>query len=435
MLHLFLLMNIIIHTYSKLKLNKYLGVKVMENIKRLVSSKGKIVVMPILIVFVLIAIFIFNGFQSSDNTIMTTKEGTFIQASGMVEHNSVTVSSEIVGTIDDLVAKEGEKVKEGQVIAYINNTSISNQYKQALISVELAQKNIKSIEDNLASYDSVNASSIEQAKSAYMAAEGEYERVLEGASSEEVQQAEEALNQAKVNLDFIEANLNKSKILLESEAISHAGFDEVELNHSIAVAQFNTASSKLQSIKSGPSNASIKAAQNKANQAKAGHELAIANGDSQLIQLQNRLEVAKVQLEQSKAQAELLKAELDKAAIKSPIDGIINFLTVSKGEFTQLGKPIVEIYDPSNIEIKVYVSEANIGHVKVDQDVNIFVDSDDVTYTGKVIRINSNAEFTPKNIQTKEERVNTVFEVKIKVADSQGVIKSGMPVDVNIKID
>ncbi len=404
----------------------------MEKIKEHLSSKGKVVLIPALVVFVLVAIFIFNGFQNSDNTIVTTKDGSFIQASGMVENNSVTISSELVGTIEDIVVKEGEKVIEGQVIANINNTTISNQYKQALLSVELGEKNIKSIEDNLASYDTVNANAIEQAKSAYMAAEGEYERVLEGASAQEVQQAEEALNQAKVNLEFVEVNLKKSKILLESEAISQAGFDEAELNYNIALAQFNTASSKLELLKSGASNASMKAAQNKANQAKAGYELAIANGDSQLISLQNQLELAKVQLEQVKTQANQLKAELDKTAIKSPMDGVVNLLAVSKGEFTQLGKPIAQIYDPNDIEIKVYVSEANIGHVKVDQDVNIFVDSDDVTYTGKVIRINSNAEFTPKNIQTKEERVNTVFEVKIKVSDSEGVIKSGMPVDVNI---
>lgn len=407
----------------------------MEKIKEHLSSKGKVVLIPALVAFVLVAIFIFNGFQNSDNTIVTTKDGSFIQASGMVENNSVTISSELVGTIEDIVVKEGEKVIEGQVIANINNTTISNQYKQALLSVELGEKNIKSIEDNLASYDTVNANAIEQAKSAYMAAEGEYERVLEGASAQEVQQAEEALNQAKVNLEFVEVNLKKSKILLESEAISQAGFDEAELNYNIALAQFNTASSKLELLKSGASNASMKAAQNKANQAKAGYELAIANGDSQLISLQNQLELAKVQLEQVKTQANQLKAELDKTAIKSPMDGVVNLLAVSKGEFTQLGKPIAQIHDPNDVEIKVYVSEANIGHVKVDQDVNIFVDSDDVTYTGKVIRINSNAEFTPKNIQTKEERVNTVFEVKIKVSDSEGVIKSGMPVDVNIKID
>ena len=354
----------------------------------------------------------------------------------MVERNSVTVSSELVGTIDELLVKEGDKVTNGQIIAKVNNTNINNQYEQSLIAVQMAEQNIKSIEGNLSSFDSVNASSIDQARNAYKAAEGELEKVLEGASPEEIRQVEESVNQAKVNLDFTESNLSKSKVLLESEIISQAAYDEVELNYNLALAQYTTAQSKLDLIKSGPSNATIKAVENRTLQSKSGYELTIANGNAQLTNLQNQLEIAKVQLDQSKTQADQLMKELDKTVVKSPLDGIISLLNIKEGELTQMGKPLVEIYDPNNVEIKVYVSEANIGHVKVDQDVEIFVDSDENTvFKGKVIKINDNAEFTPKNIQTKEERVNTVFEVKIKAMDSQGVIKSGMPVDVNIKID
>ncbi len=408
----------------------------MKKGKEFITSLGKTAIMPVLLAIVLVSIFVFNGFLSRDSAIIATSEGTFIQSSGMVERNVVTVSSELIGTIDEVLVKEGDRVTSGQTIARLNNTNLNNQYEQALIAVQIAEQNIKSIEDNIASLGSVNANSTEQAKNAYMAAEGEYEKVLEGATPEEIQQAEEAVNQAKANLDFMESNLSKSKILLENEAISQAGYDEVELNYNVASAQYNTAKSKLELIKSEPSSATIKAVENKMLQSESGFKLTIANGNTQLINLQNQLEVAKVQLEQSKTQTEQLKKELDKTVIKSPIDGIINLLSIKQGELTQMGKPVAEIYNRNNIEIKVYVSEANIGHVKVDQDVEIFVDSDENTvFIGKVIKINDNAEFTPKNIQTKEERVNTVFEVKIKAMDSQDVIKAGMPVDVNIKID
>jgi HlyD family secretion protein len=156
----------------------------------------------------------------------------------------------------------------------------------------------------------------------------------------------------------------------------------------------------------------------------------------QLTQLQNQYELAKLKYDQAKTISDQLKEELSKMIILSPIDGIINLLAIKKGEFTSLGKAVAEIYDTKNMEIRVYVSEANIGHIKVGQDVNIYVDSDsEQSFKGNVIRINNSAEFTPKNIQTKEERINTVFEVKIQVLDSKGVIKAGMPVDVSIKID
>jgi len=436
MLHLFSFKQYYNTYMFKITVKYKFGGESMKSVSEFVSTKGKIIFIPALIVFVLISIFIFNGFQSSDTSIITVEGGTYIEASGMVENNAVSISSEVIGTINEIEVNEGDEVKTGQIIAMVNNTSISNQYDQSIISLELSKMNLELIEDNLKNFDSQNANSIEQARSAYKSVEGEYERVIEGASPEEIHQVEEAVNQAKINLDYLEANLNKSKELLENEVVSQSMYDEVELNYNLALAQFNTADSKLALIKSQPTDATIKSVQNKMLQAKAGHELVISSWNAQLQQLQNQFEIAKVQLEQAKIISDQLKVELDKTTIKSPIDGVINLLTIKQGEYTTPGKTIAEIYDLNGIEIKVYVSEENIGHVKVGQDVNIFVDSDsEQTFKGKVTRINNKAEFTPKNIQTKEERVNTVFEVKIQVLDSKGVIKSGMPADVNIRIN
>lgn len=408
----------------------------MQNIKDIISSKGKIVIFSILIVFVLISIFIFNGFQKSDTTIVEKEDGTYIEASGIVENNSINISSEITGTIDELLVKEGDIVKVGQVIATVNNSSLKIQYDQAVSTLEIGQKNMELIESKLADYDSINISLIEQAKRAFLATEGEYERLLEGASNEEIQQGEEALNQANANLIFIESNLNNSEELLENGAISQKQYDEMELSYDLALAQSNSAKAKLDFIKSGASNATIKTVSNKKLQAKAAYGLSISKGDMEIEQLQNQFEVAQIQVEQAKNLSSQLKSEIDKLTIASPIDGILNLLTVNKGELTSLGKVVAEIYDTKNTEIKVYVSEKNIGYIKVGQRADIFTDSDtSKAFVGKVIRINNNAEFTPKNIQTKEERVNTVFEVKIQLMDSENVIKAGIPVDVSIKID
>lgn len=408
----------------------------MRKIKELIKSDGKIVIIPVLIVFVLISIFIFNGFQIKNTAIIITEDGTFIEASGMVENNSINLSSEVNGIITEIKAREGELIKEGQTIAQINNSSIKNQYEQALDNLKIAKKSMETAYESLESYNAVNADSTMQAQSAYNSAYGEYEKVLEGASHEEVQQAEEAFNQAEINLKYLEDKLEEGKTLLEYEIISRKEFEELEKNYNIAQTQFNIASAKLEQVKKGPSDATIKTVNNKMLQAKAAHELSISNGNMQLSQLNNQYEMAQLKYEQAKNIAGQLKNELLKTEIISPIDGIINLLTINKGEFTSLGKPIAEISDIKNMEIKVYVSEANIGHIKVGQEVNIYVDSDtEEVFDGKVLRVDNNAEFTPKNIQTKEERVNTVFAVKIQVLDSKGVIKAGMPVDVEIKID
>lgn len=409
-------------------------VKILCKIKGI--EKLKLVIMPAVIIMVLISIYIFNSLQKNDSAIVYADGSTYIEASGVVKSSSISLSSEVTGTVVKNMVKEGDNIKKDDVIAVIENTTLKNQYDQAMINSQVAEKNIEMLENNINSLSLQNTDVIQQAQNAYLAAEAEYQKVMDGASTDEIKQAEEAINQAKTNLDFMKTSLERSKTLLEQQAISQSKYDEALKSYNVVEAQYNAAVSQLNLIKSGPTENTVKAAENKMLQAKAGYELAISNGNTQLSQLEGQLEIAKVQLEQSKNIIEQTKRELDKLTIKSPIDGIVNSLLVKDGEFVSMGKLVAEIYNPKNVEIKAYVSEANIGHIVVGQDANIFIDShNDKAYLGKVTRINNTAEFTPKNIQTKEERVNTVFEVTVEALDSEGAIKPGMPVDVNIKIN
>ena len=407
----------------------------MGKIVKYIKSKGKIAIVPMIVVAVLVAIYIVNAIQTDDSAIFYAKDGTFLEASGMAENNSVSLSSELAGVISDVLVKEGDSIKEGEVIAQINNTTVKNQYEQALDNLKLAEKNLQISQDSINSYKNVFADSTEQARSGYNSSQAEYEKVIVGASDEEIKQVQEAFNQAEINFKFVTDKYEESNILLENDIISQKDYEEIEKNYNLAQAQLNTASAKLDQVIAGPSSATIKAVENKVLQAKAAHELSISSGNMQLMQLENQSEIAELNFNKAQNVVNQLKEELGKTEIKSPINGVINLLPINKGEFTAMGKTVAEIFNTDNMEIIVYVSEANIGHVKTGQNVDLFVDSTDEIFKGKVIRVNNNAEFTPKNIATKEERVNIVFEVKIEVLDSKGVIKPGMPVDVNIKID
>jgi len=409
-------------------------IKILNKIKGI--KKFKLVIMPAVIIIVLISIYIFNSMQKNDSAIIHADGGTYIETSGVVKNSSISLSSEVTGTVVENMVKEGDNIKKGDVIAVIDNTTLKNQYDQALINFQVTEKNIEALENSISSLSLQNSDVIQQAQNAYLASEAEYQKVMDGASIDEIKQVEEAVSQAKTNLDFMKTNLDRSKELFEQQAISQSKYDEALKSYNVVEAQYNAAVSQLNSIKSGPTENTVKAVENKMLQAKAGYELSISNGNTQLSQLGGQLEITKVQLEQSKNIIEQTKRELEKLTIKSPIDGIVNSLLIKKGEFVSMGKLVAEIYNPESVEIKAYVSEANIGYIVVGQDANIFIDShNEKAYQGKVIRINNTAEFTPKNIQTKEERVNTVFEVTVEALDSEGAIKPGMPVDVNIKID
>lgn len=409
-------------------------VKILNKIKGL--EKFKLFIMPVVIMIVLIAIYIFNNLQKNDSVMVYADDGTYIEASGTVESRSIQLSSEVTGTVVKSLVKEGGRIKQNDTIAVIENTTIKNQYDQAFINLQISEKNIEMLENSIKNLSLQNTDLIQQSQNAYLAVEAEYQKVLDGASNDEIILAEAAVTQAETNFNFMKTNLERSKELLEQQAISQSKYDEALKGYSVSEAQYNAAVSQLNLIKSGPTQNVVNAAKNKMLQAKAGYELSISNGNTQLSQLQGQLEIARVQLEQSKNIVEQNKREIDKLEIKSPIDGIVNSFLIDEGEFVTMGKLVAEIYNPENAEIKAYISEANIGYIKVGQEANIFIDShNDKIYEGRVIRINNNAEFTPKNIQTKEERVNTVFEVTVEALNSEGAIKPGMPVDVNIKID
>ncbi|MFA7550300.1 MAG: HlyD family efflux transporter periplasmic adaptor subunit, partial [Sedimentibacter sp.] len=327
----------------------------MKKVLNMLNSKGKILIMPLAIFLVLIAIYVFNSFQKNDSAIIYADGGTFIEASGTVENNLISVSNEVTGTVLETMTSEGDIISEGDTIVIIENTALQNQYNQALINQQIAEENIIMLEGSITNLTIQNADAVQQAYNAYLSAEAEYDKVMDGASADEIKQAEETLSQAKTNLDYAKTNLDRNKELLAEQVISQSKYDEALKTYNVSEAQYNVAVSKLNLINSYPTESSSSAAENKMLQLKAGYELSISNGNTQLKQLESQLSIAKVQLEQSNNVVEQTKRELDKLNIKSPIDGVVNSLLVNEGEFVAAGKLAVEIFNPDNIEINAYV--------------------------------------------------------------------------------
>lgn len=124
---------------------------------------------------------------------------------------------------------------------------------------------------------------------------------------------------------------------------------------------------------------------------------------------------------------------IDKSIIRCPIDGTILISFAKENEFTAPGKPLFSIQNTKTLSLKAYISESQLYNVKLGQKVHINVDSQDgpKAIDGEVYWISSKAEFTPKQIQTKEERQNLVYALKIRVNNTDGSLKIGMPADLN----
>jgi HlyD family secretion protein len=154
--------------------------------------------------------------------------------------------------------------------------------------------------------------------------------------------------------------------------------------------------------------------------------------DKQILSTTTQFKLIASEMDVIARQTDLLNEQLTRCKIKSPVSGTVLETYLETGELATPGKPVLKMADLTNLELKVYVSGAQLPNVKLGNEVKVLVDSgikEMQTLSGKISWVSSEAEFTPKIIQTKEERVKLMYAVKILVAND-GTLKIGMPGEV-----
>lgn len=208
----------------------------------------------------------------------------------------------------------------------------------------------------------------------------------------------------------------------------------VDLNTAVAARDdAETALNDLLRLRNDPQEAEVMVAQ-----AEAAYQTALAQvgvAEAQLASLKSyprpeQVAVAKAQVKQAEAGLETLQVQRDKHTLTTPISGWVVERLAHEGEMAVAGSTLLTLADLTNVTLTVYVPEPDIGSVAIGQTVNVFVDAfPGQPFPGRITYISDEAEFTPKNVQTKEERMNTVFAVKIKLENPEQLLKPGMPAD------
>lgn len=294
-----------------------------------------------------------------------------IEASGTIESINVIVSSKTSGEILKINYDEGDKVISGDTILIIDHE---------LLDIQLQQSN--ALKD---------------------AAGAQLNLMLAGARKEDIIQAEENLKQAEVNFKLAESDKLRLQNLYDSRSITQKQYEDAVARYELMSAQY-------------------KAAQENYNKVKK-------------IFRPEEIDQAKANLNKAIAGVELLKKNIRDCYVTSPIDGIIVETFIEKGETVNPMSSLFKVSDLDVVKLKIYVSEEELGYIKLGQNAEITVDSfKDKIFEGKVTYISPEAEFTPKNIQTRDERTKLVFAVKITIPNKDYDLKAGMPADAKIKM-
>jgi HlyD family secretion protein len=294
-----------------------------------------------------------------------------ITASGTIEAIEVNVASKVAGQILALAVEEGSRVKPGDVLATIDHATADIQLRQAEAGVALARAQLVLLQN--------------------------------GARKEDIEQADAALRQAEANLKVAVDDAKRMRELLKSGSVTTKQRDDAEARLTVAEAQRKGAEEALNKVRR--------------------------------LARPEEIDAAEARLAQAQAAADLLAKSIADCTIVAPAGGIITHKAVEAGELVTPGATVVTLSELDSVYVMIYLAEKEIGRVRLGDQADVAIDAfPGRAFPGRITYISPEAEFTPKNVQTKEDRVKLVFGVKVEIENPEGLLKPGLPADATIRV-
>jgi len=297
------------------------------------------------------------------------EEGNFIKVSGNIEATEVDVGFKVSGRIVSRFFEEGDRVDQGKVLGKLDDEDLRNR--------------------------------LEVARATLMSAQARLSKLLAGSRPEEIRQAEANLQQAQFDLGNKQIQYERMKGLYERGVIAKEAFDNAETSYKIGKAALQVATENYQLVKEGPRKEDI--------------------------------EDGRAQVDQARASVKLNETQLSYTTLYSPLSGVVLVKSGEIGEVVNPGTSILTMADIGNVWLKAYIPETDLSKVKWGQEVVVTTDlRPQKKYRGRISFISSQAEFTPKQIQTEKERVTLVYRIKVDISNTDRELKPGMPADGKI---
>jgi HlyD family secretion protein len=331
-----------------------------------------------------------------------------LQGSGTVEARNIRVGSKIGGRIDKVLVREGDSVQPGQILVTFDDKELQAALEQSRANAEKARRGYRPEE-------------IAEARAGAAQAKADYELKKNGYRQEDIDTAKADLDRA--NADEIRTHLDFDRYdaLAKKDLVSKQQRDTAEANWKVALAQQQSARHKLDELQRGYRPEEIASAEARYRQTQATLEK---------LERGNRRE----DVDQAKAAYAYDEARFRERQVTAPSAAIVEVLDVRPGDIISPNTPVATLLEKDQIYVRIYIPETEYGRLKLGQKAEVRVDSfPNTVFDGEIEQINQQAEFLPRNVQTREERVHQVFGVKIRIHDPASRVLAGMAADVKLK--
>jgi HlyD family secretion protein len=357
-----------------------------------------------------------------------------IRLSGNMELTQVDISFKVSGKMIERTVNEGDAVKKGQLIARIDPVQTLRQKQAQQASLQSAEMQLSQSVTSVAWQKNTLEADIEMHKAEIRQAQATLEQLLNGSRPEEIQQAQAAVADARTQAEQARMDWDRAQILYKKDDISTAQRDQYQMRFNSTAALLRQAEERFALVKEGPRKEEIAAARASLGRAQAALRVSEAN-QFEVKRREEDLAARRAEMERARAQLGVAESQLEDTSVYSPIDGVVMVKSAEIGEVLAAGATVVTIGDLDHPWLRGYIKETDLGRVELGQKVKLTTDTfPGKVYWGRVSFIASEAEFTPKQIQTTEERVKLVYRIKIAVDNSSHELKSNMPVDAEIEL-
>ena len=330
-----------------------------------------------------------------------------LAGSGTVEARNIRVGSKVGGRIDKVLVREGDPVEAGQVLVTFDDAELKAALNQSRAAAEKAKAGFRPEE-------------VAEARAAAQQAKADYELRKNGYRQEDIAAAQTdvdrtSADEARAHLDF-----QRYDALAQKDLVSKQQRDTAEAAWKMALALKENAQHKLEELQRGYRPEEIASAEARYRQTEATYEKYLRGSRREDIDL-------------SHAAMTYDEARYRERQVLSPSAATVEVLDIRPGDLIAPNTPIATLLERDQIYVRIYIPETVIGRVKVGQKAEIHVDSfPNQSFSGVVEQINQQAEFLPRNVQTREERVHQVFGVKVRIEDSSHRVLAGMAADVKL---
>lgn len=292
-----------------------------------------------------------------------------INVSGNIEATDAQASFKLAGRVEKRLVNEGEVIERGELVATLDANEFEQEVAIRSADLELAQAVLAELEA--------------------------------GSRQQEIAAARATFDRAKAEMQQQKRDYERQKELYAKNVISQQEYEKAQTSFDVAMARLKEAEEQFKLIEEGPR--------------------------------QERIQQARAKVEQAKQALKLAEIKLGYTKLKSPLSGVVLSEHIEAGEYVVPGTAIITIADLKDIWLRAYINETDLGRVKLGQEVEVTTDSySDKKYKAVISFIASQAEFTPKTVQTKEQRVKLVYRIKIDIDNSDMELKPGMPADAVI---